>query len=106
MFPKLFRKEIVDQWIQENFRLMQQFFVDDAVSRCLFEFLEFEVPGVIANFKYPHSLGYQPKDVILMHNSENAGIVFNYNKFNASSIDLTSTGPGATTLRLLLGRYV
>lgn len=103
MFPKLFVKEIDNQFLQENFKRIRDFFSADAPTRCAFEFLEFDVPGALVNFKYPHSLGYQPKDIILMHNSENAGVTFNYPKFNATSIDLTSTG--ATTLRLLVGRY-
>lgn len=103
MFPSLFKKEIEDTFIQENFRRIVDYFAGEPLNKCGFKFFKIEVPGAVTNFKWPHSLGYQPKDVIVMHNEQNATVTFNYLKFNSTSIDLTSSG--ATTLRILLGRF-
>lgn len=103
MFPKVFVNELTDTFIKENFKRIRDYFAQDAISRGAFEFLEILITGAVTNFKYPHSLGYQPKDIILMHNLSNTAVTFNYDKFDATNIDIT-TG-GTTTLRLLVGRY-
>jgi len=102
MFPKLFRKEIQDAHIQENFVRINDFFADDPVSNGGFKFFEVFAPGAVTDFSFPHNLGYQPKDVILMHNSQNATVTFNYLAFDSTFIKFTTSGP--TVLRFLLGR--
>ena len=104
MFPTLFRKEIDDEFIQANFQRLMDYFDDHPMIQGDFKFFEIELPSAVANFTYPHNLGYQPKDLILMHNSQNVTVTFNYLSFDREFISFTTSG--ATTLRFLLGRVV
>lgn len=101
-FPKMVRVQIDDIYVQENFKRLADYGRNDAVIRSNFQFLSVEVPAA-SNFRPPHHLSFVPLDVILLHNSTNATVVFNYSLFDDKNIDITSSGP--TTLRLLLGRY-
>jgi hypothetical protein len=100
-FPDLLIKETEDQFVQENFKRIREYFRGSATDRAGFEFLELTVPSGASS--YPHKLGYVPKDIIVMHNSANVSVVFNYHLFTSTDIYL-ATG-GATTLRILIGRY-
>lgn len=102
MFPSLFKKEIEDAFIQENFKRINDFFLEDPVSNGGFKFFEVSIPTAVTGYQHPHNLGYQPKDVILLHNSTNATVTFNYLAFDKTFIDITTSG--ATVLRFLLGR--
>jgi hypothetical protein len=103
-FPGLFKKEIVDAFAQENFRRILDYFAVDPVSRSSFEFVETTISGAVTNSPVLHHLGFAPKDVILMHNLNNATVTFSYSLFNSTHIYVTSTA--ATTLRMLIGRYL
>ena len=103
-FPGLFRKEIVDEFVQENFRRIMDYFAVDAVARSSFEFVETNIPGAVTDLAVLHHLGFTPKDVILTHNLNNATVTFGYSKFSKTHIYVTSTA--ATTLRMLVGRYL
>lgn len=102
MFPTLFRKEIDDEFSQENFKRIGDYFAEDPVSNGGFKFFEVSIPSAVTGYQHPHSLGYQPKDVILLHNSTNATVTFNYLSFDKTFISITTSG--ATVLRFLLGR--
>lgn len=102
-FPFLLRKEIEDAYTQENFKRISDYAAKYPLFRCNFQFLSINVEKAGANQKFAHSLDFVPIDVIIMHNSNNAAITLNYSKFDATSLDITSSGP--TTLRCLVGRY-
>lgn len=102
-FPKMLRVQIDDMYVQENFKRIGDFARDDAITRSNFKFLSIEIPGVVTNFRPKHYLNFKPLDVIMLSNSTNATVVFNYSLFDDTYLDITSSGP--TTLRLLLGRY-
>lgn len=102
-FPRLLRQEIEDQYIQENFKRLMDYGNANPLDRSNFQFISIEIPGAVTNFKYTHSLGFTPLDVIIMHNSNNAAITLNYSKFNSNELDITASG--ATLLRCLVGRY-
>lgn len=107
-FPFLFRKEIKDQYVQTNFARLGDYFRDSSVERCQFVFFEVSYPAPVApavnvTLQTPHNLTFVPKDVIVMHNSTNAGIIINWQDFTNTVFSITSDA--ATTLRLLVGRY-
>jgi len=102
-FPYLFKKEIEDEFAQENFKRLSDYSEKYPLFRCNFQFLQIEIPKAVTNFKYQHNLGFQPLDVIIMHNKNNVSVTLNYTKFDATNIDITASG--ATTLRCLVGRY-
>lgn len=100
IFPYLYTKEIVDPKAQDNFKRITNYFKASPIDRCDFKFFEVEASGT---FLYPHNLAYTPKDVILLHNLNNATVTFNYANFTRTDISITVSAP--TTLRFLLGRY-
>lgn len=103
-FPFLFRKEIEDEYAQENFRRIGDFYASDPFTRSNFEFITITTSGAVTNYKFPHRLGFQPLDVIMTHNLNNVTVTFNYSKFDSVNLDITTSG--ATTLRLFVGRYI
>lgn len=103
-FPTLFKKDIKEEFTQTNFVRLSDFFAADALTRCGFEFISCVVPGAVTNAPVVHRLGYAPKDVILMHNLTNATVTFNYGLFDDTNIYVTTNA--ATTLRMLVGRYL
>lgn len=102
-FPSLFRKEVVDEFVQENFKRIMDYFAVDPVARSSFEFIEVPIVGALVDVPVLHHLGFVPKDIILTHNLTNATVTFNYSAFTASHIFITSST--ATTLRMMIGRY-
>lgn len=110
MFPFLFTKEIKDQWTQENFLRLADFFAKDGLTLCQFKFFEFVVPEIAGRTTaypktsiLPHNLGFVPKDIITLHNLNNATLTWNYSAFDATNISFTVSA--ATTIRALIGRY-
>jgi len=103
MFPFLLRKEVEDEFSQENFKRIQDYFSSLAIDRCNFKFLEISVTGAVTNKKFKHRLGFVPKDIILMHNLNNQAVTWNYSLFSNSELDFDC--PGSTILRILAGRY-
>lgn len=103
-FPELLTKQIDDLYVQENFKRLADWSKTEALLRARFEFLEIVITGAVTNAAFAHSLRYTPKDVILMHNLTNATVSFGYTLFSETNIYITTSG--ATTLRLLVGRYV
>lgn len=102
-FPFLLRKEVKDEFSQENFKRIQDYFTGLALDRCNLEFFEVEYAGAVTAAPHPHQLKFIPKDVILLHNLTNTSVTFLYDQFDRTNIYIT-TG-AATTLRFLLGRY-
>jgi len=103
MFPFLLRKEVEDEFSQENFKRIQDYFIAQALDRCNFQFLEIPVTGVVTNKKFRHRLGFVPKDIILMHNLNNQSVTWNYSLFSSTELDFDCAG--STILRILAGRY-
>lgn len=102
-FPKLLLKEVPETFSQENFKRIEDYLRSQALDKCGFEFLELVLPSAVTNSEVRHHLGYVPKDVILMHNLNNVSVTFLYSSFTNTSLYITTSG--ATTLRLLVGRY-
>lgn len=102
-YPILLRKEIEDQYIQENFKRIMDYGAQNPLDRANFKFFSIEFLKAETNFKYKHNLGFTPLDVIIMHNSNNVNVTLNYSSFDSNDLNITVSG--ATTLRCLVGRY-
>lgn len=102
-FPKLLRKEIQDEYVQENFKRLMDYGNANPIDRSNFQFFSIEIPEAVSNFKYRHGLGFTPLDVIITNNKNNVNITFNYSSFDSNEISINASG--ATTLRCLIGRY-
>lgn len=102
-FPKMLRVQIDDPYVQENFKRLGDYARQDAIITSNFQFLSLNVPKAGSNQKLEHNLNFTPLDVIILNNSTNATVAFNYSLFDDTFLNLNSSGP--TVLRLLLGRY-
>lgn len=100
---ELFRKEIDDQYSQENFRLIQESINDSPFEKGHFKFFEVVISSAATNYKYPHHLPFVPKDVIMTSVSPSATVTWNYSLFDRTNLNITTSGP--TTIRALIGRY-
>jgi len=100
--PKLIFKEIVDPQASINFLRLNDFHNKDPFGKMSGEFREVDIgPGV--DIKIPHNLSFTPKDIVLLHNSSNATVSFNYSKFTENFLYVNSSA--RTTLRFIVGRY-
>lgn len=103
MFPVLLTDQVEDQYAQENFLRISNYFEEFPIDRCSFHFFEKIFTQAETNFRFPHSLTFVPKDVILLHNYNNVSVTWRYSQFNFESVFLDVGA--ATTLRFLLGRH-
>lgn len=114
MFPKLFRKEVQDAFVQENFVRIQDYFTASDLERCSFKFYEIPWPPpeledlVVFSYPYriafPHGLKFVPKDVVALSSNPSATTVtWHYEDFDETYVYATVSA--AVTLRVLLGRY-
>lgn len=107
---KLITKEISDPYVQENFDRLNRYFRD---LRNLLGFQHFviEVTEAGDNLKFPHNLGFQPKDVVLTSQIGDAVIQFNYALFDKTNLDLsvvsgTPTRSNPTVIRAYIGTHL
>jgi hypothetical protein len=56
------------------------------------------------NLKFPHELGFQPKDVIVTSEIGTGSVQFNYDRFDPEFLDITTTGVSGTyKIRFIAG---
>jgi len=101
--PPLFLDEVKDEYIRENFKFIADYIRDFPLEKGQFKFFKIEVSSPLTNFKWPHKLGYQPKDVIQTYVSNGATITWNYDSFTNELLDLDAST--ACTIRAFVGRY-
>ena len=99
-FPNLLIKEVKEEFAQENFKRIQDFYRQEPLNKFGFKFLDLQL-GLGANI-VPHFLNYVPLDVIMTHNSTNATVTFNYLAFTRDTLSITSSA--STRIRILIGR--
>ncbi len=68
-----------------------------------FKFFEIVFTGAQTNLKYPHKLGFTPKDILQLSITGTGVVTWNYSSFDSSTLDLTSTG--ACIVRAYVGRH-
>lgn len=94
---------IDDPVVRENFLKVQQFIKEWPFTKGTWRFYDVSFVGAVTNFKYPHNLGFIPKDVVQTFKSGAGTVTYNYDSFDATNIDITTTG--AAQIRFFLGRY-
>jgi translation initiation factor IF-1 len=100
----LLLNEIKDQYVQENFKRVENFINESPIFKPQFVFNEITTSAAVTNKVYKHNLSFTPKDVILMHVSPyTATVTWRYNKFDSNFIYFDTSA--AVTIRFLLGRY-
>lgn len=68
------------------------------------QFVTFTVSTATANYKFPHRLGFVPKDVIQLSVTGGGSITWNYSNFSSTQLDVTTAG-GEVTVRAFVGTY-
>lgn len=68
------------------------------------QFVTFTVRTATSNYKFPHQLGFKPKDVIALSVVGGGTITWNYSDFTDTHIDVTTAG-GSVTVRAFVGTY-
>jgi hypothetical protein len=99
---KLPLTSLVDRTIRDAFRTVQDFLNQNRQFEG-FRHLEIEIDGAVTNLKYPHLLGFQPKDVVVTSQTGAGQITWNYDKFDRELLDITTTG--AVTVRVYVGTH-
>lgn len=99
---------IEDPLLKEFAQRVKEEFKNQVLLRGQWRFLELSFTSDLTNFKYPHRLGFLPKDLIQTGQTGTGSIVYNMGRFDSTNIDVTTTGTSAAdplVLRLFLGRY-
>lgn len=106
--PFIDLNNVIERVVRENFDRLRAFFVKETP---LLGFRHFEIKFTqsATNFKFPHNLGFQPKDVLQTSIIGAGSVVFNYNLFTSTEMDITVTGSVTdalpTTVRFFAGTY-
>ena len=101
-FPSLNVKEIVDVYVQKNFRALQDYFASQ--NQLLnFKFVEVIFTQSVANQKVSHGCGFLPQDIIVSRVTGTGTVSFNWANFTSTTLDLTATGP--CRIRFYVGTY-
>lgn len=101
--PLFFFEDIEDKETRENFRKLDSYLKEDT-NLLGFHHFEIIIDRAVTNLKYPHSLGFQPKDVLMTSQIGSGTITWNYDLFDENNLDITTTGP--TTVRAYIGTHV
>lgn len=94
---------VKDATLREVLQTVDENFQEDALSKADFAFFEITVTGAVTNKKIPHSLGFQPKDVIQTSKTGAGSLTWNYDQFDVTNLDITTTG--SCVVRAFIGRY-
>lgn len=100
-----------DPQVRENFKRIADFLTGHPILKGNFEFFSFSVatPGTsVNNYRFPHNLGYTPRDILVTSAIGSGTVTWNFDKFSSTELDLSIAGatPGGTlTLRVFVGNF-
>lgn len=102
---KLFTNEIKDQYLQENFIRLEDFFREDPLQKFGFKFQEITFTAAVTARAVRHFLMFTPKDIIQLSvtRPDSVTVTWHYDDFNETNLYVTTSG--ACTIRILVGRY-
>lgn len=107
---KLLTREIQDEYIRENFKRLNDYF-REARNFLGFEHVIITVTQTGVSQKFPHTLGYVPKDVIVTSAIGPGLVQFNYEDFTKTELDFsvisgTPTRDDPTVIRAYIGTHL
>lgn len=106
---KLFKTEIVDSFLRENFSRIEKYAAESLFDKGNFSFFSFVLGsdvtvGYPATFDVQHRLSFLPTDVIQLNvTPDTAAVTWNYDSFTRSTVNITVDK--ACTVRAFIGRY-
>ena len=95
--------DIENESVRDNFILLIEEMNKISFNKFDGKHRVYEFTGVETNKKIPHGLGFKPVDVLQTSLRGAGAITFNYDLFDETNINITTTG--ACTVRLILGRF-
>jgi len=96
-------KNVEDQYIRDNFRIVESEVRDNLFHNFKGKFYEITVDSAVSSSVFLHKLGFKPLDVITLHVSDSATLTWEYNSFTDTSIYFTTDK--ACTIRAFIGKY-
>ncbi len=102
---KLFKKEIDDRYVRENFLSIERASLDDPFRKGAFAFFTLTFAGAVATQKVPHRLGFRPLDVLQLSvaSPDTTSVTWHFDSFDQTNLVLSTNGP--CTIRAYVGRY-
>lgn len=101
---KLLSKQVTDPAARDNFLDIEKELNSLPIRKGDWTHLEIVVNSAVANFKFPHSLGFLPKDVIQTAVTNGVNVTWHYSNFTRTHLDITTDG--ACTVRAFVGTYI
>lgn len=102
---KLLVKETSDDITRENMKRVQKELTQvQTILRGQWTFLTLDFTGAVTNFKHPHGLNFQPKDILQTSLTGTGTLTWNYGRFDRTNLDITTSG--ACSVRAFIGNYV
>lgn len=105
----LFQREILDKYIRDNFRKLQDYINADPFAKGVFKFFTFDLASDVTH-GYPrtldvaHHLSFTPKDVLQLSVSpDTVTVTWKPDSFTDSTVRVTFSA--ACTVRAFIGRY-
>lgn len=102
MMVKLRLEEISDPATRENFQKLDNEFASNPIIKGRWRFIEMTFLGAVTNFKYPHGLGFTPKDKFELSVNGAGTVTWHYPSFDRTNIQVSTTG--ACVVRALIGK--
>jgi hypothetical protein len=98
----LLLREITDPYVRENFSRIRDYV---RLQHQLegFKHYEITITGAQTHFKFPHNLGFQPKDVLVTSLTGAGSVSWNYDLFDRTNLNLSTTG--SCVIRAFIGTY-
>lgn len=100
---ELILKDIEDEYVRENFFRIAEYSKKDNIRKPLWTFFEITFSDGGTNIRYPHRLGFLPKDIIVTRVTNGENVVFEFDSFTTTHFVLSPSG--ACTVRFFAGTY-
>jgi hypothetical protein len=101
MILDLILKDIDDEYVRENFSRIARAMKGEALGKAGWKFFSISLSAGLT--RYQHNLGYVPKDIIVTAVSGGETVIFNYDDFDNTHIEMEASG--ACTVRFFAGTY-
>lgn len=101
--PDMSVKEIVDIYVRNNFKKLQDFFNSQPGVE-LFQPIDFQVDSAVTEFTIKHGLGFIPVDILVTQLIASSGVKLTVHHGLNTKDDLVVSASGALKARLLVGR--
>ncbi len=100
----LILKDIDDKYVRENFFRIKKSIDKQSILRGEWVFFEIEFDQAVDDFDFPHNLSFLPKDILLTSITNQASVIFNYDAFTKTNLNLTVNDP--CVIRFFAGSYM